>query len=98
MQGFSEEQMARINALLPAYFDAELAKWMSGYSDKAQTHRLVKYPDDTVETATGITFRRRYILMANDDLGDALSLDPFEIESASYPHTTLAVTIEKAAD
>ena len=90
--------MARINALLPAYFDAELAKWMSGHADKAETHKLVKYPDETVETATGVTFRRRYILMANEDLGDALSLDPFEVEAVSYPHTTLAVTIEKTED
>ena len=90
--------MARINALLPTYFDAELAKWMSGHTDKAETHKLVKYPDDTIEMDTKVTFRRRYILMANEDLGDALTLDPFEIEAASHPHTTLTVTIEKAAE
>ena len=90
--------MTRIHALLPAYFDAELAKWMSGHADKAQTHKLVKYPDDTIETAAGVTFRQRYILMANEDLGDALALDPFEIEAVSYPHTTLTVTIEKTAE
>src|SRR5688500_5249127 len=94
VQGFSPEQMATIARHLPAYFKAELAKWMSQHPDKSETHKLVKYPDDTIESAAGITFRQRYVLVPIEDLGDDVMLRPFEAEAEFYPHTTLAVTIE----
>jgi hypothetical protein len=96
LRGFSPEQQETIAKHLPAYFKAELAKWMSQYQDTAETHKLIKYPDDTVETATGVTFRQRYVLLPNENLGDDIALLSFEEESESYPHTILAVTIERA--
>jgi hypothetical protein len=94
VRGFSQEQMATIAKHLPAYFEAELAKWMSRHLDKAETHKLVKYPDDTLETATGVTFRQRYVLLPNENLADDVALLSFEEEAESYPHTVLAVTVE----
>jgi hypothetical protein len=94
LHGFSPEQMASINKLLPAYFEAELAKWMSQHLDKAETHKLVKYPDDTIETLTGVTFRQRYVLLPKENLAEDVALLSFEEEAESFPHTILAVTIE----
>jgi hypothetical protein len=94
IRGFSPEQMASISRHLPAYFEAELAKWMSQHLDKAETHKLVKYPDETIETLSGVTFRQRYVLLPNERLGEDVALLSFEEEAESFPHTTLAVTID----
>ncbi len=95
-KGFSPQQMGAITERLPAYFNAELAKWMSLHADKAATHKLVKYPDEATETEIGITFRQRYVLLPNENVAEDIALLSFEEEAESYPHTILAVTIERS--
>lgn len=95
-KGFSTQQLETIAKRLPAYFNAELATWMSRHADKADTHKLVKYPDEAIETETGITFRQRYVLLPGENIAEDAALLSFEEEAESYPHTTLAVTIEKS--
>jgi hypothetical protein len=94
--GFSPQQREIIAKRLPAYFHAELAKWMSLHADKAETHRLVKYPDEAIETEIGITFRQRYVLLPTENVAEDVPLLSFEEEAESYPHTVLAVTIERS--
>ncbi len=92
-KGFTQEQRESIARHLPAYFQTELAKWMQQHLDKAETHKLVKYPDEAIESSAGLTFRQRYVLLPNENLDEDLALLPFELEAKSNPHTTLAVTI-----
>jgi hypothetical protein len=67
------------------------------HGDKTHSHKLVKYPDDAAETPTGVTFRQRYVLVPLESLGDDVMLRPFEVESESFPHVVLSVTIERAS-
>ena len=96
VKGFSPQQREIIAKRLPAYFNAELAKWMSLHADTTETHRLVKYPDEAVETETGVTFRQRYVLLPIENVTEDVPLLSFEEEAESYPHTVLSVTIERS--